>query len=68
MSFVKIGDTEYRSSLGDLQADIPHVVLKFEYQPKEFRLNSSAIVSLDSVESLETFNNRIILPSFFSVS
>lgn len=47
-------------------AHIPHVVARFKHDQK-FKLNSSAIVFLDSVASLEVFNNRTILPATFSM-
>lgn len=45
----------------------PHVVAKFDSKMEKFSLNSSAIVSLDSIESLEKFNQRTILPVTFSM-
>lgn len=45
---------------------IPHVVTKFDIKSEKPMLNSSAIVSLDSVKVLEKFNLRITLPSSFS--
>lgn len=47
-------------------ADVPHVVASFDNKLKQILLNSSAFVSLDSVESLKKFNQRTILPVTFS--
>lgn len=45
---------------------VPHVVARFNSKLEKFLLNSSAVVSLESVESLEDFNQHTILPSTFS--
>lgn len=47
-------------------ANIPHLVVGFDNRSKNLTLNSSAIVSLESVESLKTFNQRIVIPRTFS--
>lgn len=49
-------------------ADIPHVAAKFVNDLRNFALNSSAFVLLDSITSLRTFNDRAVLPSAFSMS
>lgn len=43
-------------------AGIPHIVAKFDNTSENFLLNSSAIVLLNTIASLETFNSRTILP------
>lgn len=46
---------------------IPHVVARFENESGMFNLNSNAIVFMDSVASLKTFNNRKLLPFTYSM-
>lgn len=48
--------------------EMPHVVENLENNSKPFKLNSSAIVILDSVKTLEAFNKRTILSATFSLS
>lgn len=70
VSIVSVGGPEDQGDLTSLVpfADKPHVVAKFDSESKKFQLNSSALVLLDSVESLAKFNKRVILPSTFSTS
>lgn len=49
-------------------AGIPHIVAKFDSKMREFQINSSAIVSLNSIESLESFNSRTSLHVTLSMS
>lgn len=46
--------------------DHPHVVARFN-DTKKFNLNSSAIVLLDTTESVKMFNKRTIIPLTFSM-
>lgn len=46
---------------------IPHIITKFDIKKKSFRINSSAIVSLNTIASLETFHDCIILPATFTI-
>lgn len=46
---------------------IPHIVARFENESGKFNLNSNAIVFMDSVASLKTFNNRKLLPLTYSM-
>lgn len=45
---------------------IPYVVAGFDCTRNNFTLNSSAIVTLQSVKSLRSFNSHTILPKTFS--
>lgn len=45
--------------------NIPHIAARFNYESKKFQINSSAIVTLDSIKSLELFNKRTVLPLKF---
>lgn len=45
----------------------PHFVARLKNNCSTFRLKSSAIVSLESVESLEVFNNCTTVPATFSM-
>lgn len=56
------------SKLFFLVSDIPRVVTRFKNETPKFELSSSAIMFLDSVASLEVFNNRTILSLTFSMS
>lgn len=47
---------------------VPHVVTRFDSKKSEWTLNSSAIVLLDSVASLKTFNQLTVLPWTFALS
>lgn len=46
--------------------NFPHGVMTFKNESEKLRLNSSAIVFLESVASLKNFNNRVILHKTFS--
>lgn len=48
-----------------LTAEIPHIVAKLDNEENKLKLNSSAIVILDSVASLNAFNKRTVIPSSF---
>lgn len=48
--------------------EIPHLISSFNFYANELTLNSSAILCLDSVESLKRFNKITILPDTFSTS
>lgn len=47
---------------------VPHIVKKFYNKVGSFDLHTSAIVLLDSIESLNKFNQHTVLPSTFSLS
>lgn len=49
-------------------ASKPHNVVTFDEDSNDFRLNSSAIVSLDSIESLLIFNNHTVVPVTLAMS
>lgn len=70
VSLVSVGGPEDQGDSTSLIsfADTPHVVARLDNESKRFRLNSSAIVLLDSVTSLATFNKHALLPSTFSMS
>lgn len=59
---------EQESVVFPLNAAVPHVVATFGNDSKVFRLNSSAIVLLDSVETLKAFNQRTVLPSYVTTT
>lgn len=46
-------------------AGIPHVVARVVNNWTDFTLNSSAVLSLDTIESLEVFNNQTLLSIIF---
>lgn len=48
-------------------ASTPHVVARFENGYKMLRIKSSAIVTMDSIATLEIFNARTILPVAYSM-
>lgn len=56
------------SGAATVTAGILHVVARFKNNSERFPLNSSAIVFLDSVASLEAFNTRTTLPTTFSTT
>lgn len=60
-------DETVDSTIIAFTAAIPHVVGRLDSNMEEFLLNSSAIVSLESVEALKDFNERLILPVTFSM-
>lgn len=49
-------------------AGIPHAVVRLKNGSRMFHLNSSAIILLDTIQSLESFYNRAILPGTFLMS
>lgn len=50
-----------------ITADIPYIVTKLANNNYSLHLNSSAILSVDSLKSLELLNQRIVLPSTFKL-
>lgn len=48
-------------------AGIPHIVTKIGLELGNFTINSSAIVSLESIQLLNEFHNHSILPVTFSI-
>lgn len=49
-------------------APIPHVAARIPNKLIQFKLSSSAIVSLESIDSLKTFRKAVYLSTFFSMS
>lgn len=62
-------DNNIKSAITAATAGIPHVNFekRFVNEMSPYELNSSAIVSLDSVASMKVFNNRTNLFDFFSM-
>lgn len=58
----------FDSAVFATSSNVPHVVASFVNDLRKFTLNSSSIVSLNSIASLKAFNERTVLPVSFSVS